>query len=661
MSSSPQSFDRGVTEGNASMFQALPGRPLDDTISISRAFSHGDIDNARAAVGSQAGLAFGPTANDDSHSGERSAEDDDDVAAETLFERHAAFRELDRVLDWNEGDTERRALVLMAQLQENPPPSELVDLDDHDHDFRQAHLLAQDHTPTSEEYLRRRERVATMMDLDLAESDDEDERDHVEEAIFGFDGDQDSQEDYDASTDDYLLGGPRIGDILPGLFGERPLDLDPAATVTHGTDDIATLPVKSLEASQARDPSSSSAFTSFLAPGSTFVGQQVTKKGTTSRQQLDRGFNSAEALDDRAVGPLTVLRRIPAGGPTLQATTAHPAFSPSPRLSASRTNPPQEPSSVNGTVPANSRARTASSRYAPYSSHTAVATPTTTSIASILGAPLPTNVTPAEWIRLSLARERNVREAAARLNPASWREVADELLGRMRTDDDTTTSEQRTADPVREERWGVQVVIHSYDAEDAKLTGLMNAYGISPRCCSTCNQPTRVTTYFSGSIVQPLKSGLFVSPSPTGSGGRSADGIKVSQSTEAESWIRLGPFKKLKKSDLLRHGQDRRWVEDMTQGWVLMRWKERDFINVKATESTLSINGFYYVALNRATGIIEGERFMHSSFVNFLELKTRLQIRTGLYSDPASTPYQRLELSPLAADGTFSTGQYSMC
>lgn len=137
----------------------------------------------------------------------------------------------------------------------------------------------------------------------------------------------------------------------------------------------------------------------------------------------------------------------------------------------------------------------------------------------------------------------------------------------------------------------VQVVIHSYDPSAACLTGFMNAYGIQSTHRNPATHPARVTTFFSATILHPLKSGLFLSPSLTGSGGNSAEGLKVSQSTEAESWIQLGPFKGVSKNELLRLAKDRQWVEDMTSGWLLMRWKEREFINVKGEHTFNSDHG----------------------------------------------------------------------
>jgi len=93
-----------------------------------------------------------------------------------------------------------------------------------------------------------------------------------------------------------------------------------------------------------------------------------------------------------------------------------------------------------------------------------------------------------------------------------------------------------------------------------------------------------VTTFFSGSILHPILDGLFCSPSPTGSGGE----FCVTRSSEAESWVQLGPFKGLTKRELLEGAKSRTWVEERTRGWVLFRWKERDFVNVTGASSSLS-------------------------------------------------------------------------
>lgn len=57
------------------------------------------------------------------------------------------------------------------------------------------------------------------------------------------------------------------------------------------------------------------------------------------------------------------------------------------------------------------------------------------------------------------------------------------------------------------------------------------------------------------------------------------------------------------------------------------RWKERCFLPPSDTNSWgLTISGFYYIAMHRESGRIE-----------------------GLYYDPGSQPYQRLDLTPAGA------------
>lgn len=207
----------------------------------------------------------------------------------------------------------------------------------------------------------------------------------------------------------------------------------------------------------------------------------------------------------------------------------------------------------------------------------------------------------------------------------------------------------------------MQVTIHSYSPEQRLITGLMRAYGVAipPPACShdpsTGSVPVvgDVTTFFHGTILHPILDGIFCSPSPTGADGK----FRVTRATEAASWIRLGPFRGMTKAELLDKAKNRSWVEEKTRGWILFRWKEKDFVNVTgsfvvlfphvasahdarlaAKESTLSISGFYHCALNRQTGEIE-----------------------GLYHDPLATPHQHLVLSPADNDrGAFSLGTFAL-
>ncbi|SCZ90560.1 BZ3500_MvSof-1268-A1-R1_Chr1-3g02066 [Microbotryum saponariae] len=178
-----------------------------------------------------------------------------------------------------------------------------------------------------------------------------------------------------------------------------------------------------------------------------------------------------------------------------------------------------------------------------------------------------------------------------------------------------------------EQRWltvssrlPIQVIIESIDSTMNKITGYMHALNV-PFSAS------RVTTCFTGEILNLAKDGLW-------SPGHWESKIR----TDAESWSKLGPFKGMKTNELIRKADgDRQWLNQVTKGHVLMRWKERDFVNVTPSESHLSIAGFYFIVLDRGTGMLE-----------------------GLYHDPTSSPFQRLELSPWTQGLGFSTGTFDI-
>jgi hypothetical protein len=123
----------------------------------------------------------------------------------------------------------------------------------------------------------------------------------------------------------------------------------------------------------------------------------------------------------------------------------------------------------------------------------------------------------------------------------------------------------------------VQVIIHSYNEKAQTITGLMHALGVPA-------SSAQVTTYFSGEIVNIAVDGIF-----TGKWG-------AKRSADAEYWTKLGPFKGIKKDELMRRSSDLRWLKELCRGWVLMRWKERDFVNV-TRESHLLLFFFPFLTL----------------------------------------------------------------
>ncbi|KAM0793571.1 hypothetical protein ACM66B_001007 [Microbotryomycetes sp. NB124-2] len=172
----------------------------------------------------------------------------------------------------------------------------------------------------------------------------------------------------------------------------------------------------------------------------------------------------------------------------------------------------------------------------------------------------------------------------------------------------------------KRQQWGVKVVIHSVSPNNDQVTGLMHAIGVPA-------SPHDITTHFTGELIDPVVDGL-----------RSRQwSSTVRMSTELEYWARIGPFRGMDTNELAVQAHDFHWLRDKTRGWILMRWKEKEFVNVSPSACSLSIDGFYLVALDRSTGQLE-----------------------GLYCDPSTPPYQRLSLKPNGFAAPFALGTYTM-
>ncbi|SCV68557.1 BQ2448_678 [Microbotryum intermedium] len=193
------------------------------------------------------------------------------------------------------------------------------------------------------------------------------------------------------------------------------------------------------------------------------------------------------------------------------------------------------------------------------------------------------------------------------------------------------------------ERWEVKVIIKSIDSSLNIITGYMHALNV-PFSAS------RVTTYFTGEILDLARDGLW-------SPGHWDSKVRI----DAESWSKLGPFKGISTNDLIRKADgDRQWLTQVTTGHVLMRWKERDFVNVTPAESHLSIAGFYFIVLDRGSGMLEGQPAHGKPVPSEPRLIFRQPLFKGLYHDPTSSPFQRLELSPWTQGPGFSTGTFDI-
>ncbi|KAL9619014.1 MAG: hypothetical protein Q9160_006335 [Pyrenula sp. 1 TL-2023] len=180
------------------------------------------------------------------------------------------------------------------------------------------------------------------------------------------------------------------------------------------------------------------------------------------------------------------------------------------------------------------------------------------------------------------------------------------------------------------DHWPVRITLHTVDLNTSTLTGTMEAYNIPDK--TSPHRENSMKSYFDGEIIDFRNFGLETE-------NFRSDGIE----TDTLYWRELGPFKYLKDDEIASKVLDKFWMRrcsvqwdfESTKGdggqeenerdanWVLMRWKERSFLSPSPARWGLTISGFYYIAMHRLTGRIE-----------------------GLYYDPGSQPYQQLTMAP---------------
>ncbi|KAE8349434.1 vacuolar import and degradation protein-domain-containing protein [Aspergillus coremiiformis] len=162
----------------------------------------------------------------------------------------------------------------------------------------------------------------------------------------------------------------------------------------------------------------------------------------------------------------------------------------------------------------------------------------------------------------------------------------------------------------REENWPVKVTIHNINLEEMTLSGTMEAYNIPDK--SSPSHDAHIVTFLEGEIIDFNTHTL------------ETKNFKADAEIDCTYWRELQPFKNLSDEAMTRNLVSRKWItEELSKGWILMRWKERCFITPTDSRQGLTISGFYYISLHRESGHIE-----------------------GLYYDPGSSPYQQLTLKP---------------
>lgn len=102
----------------------------------------------------------------------------------------------------------------------------------------------------------------------------------------------------------------------------------------------------------------------------------------------------------------------------------------------------------------------------------------------------------------------------------------------------------------------------------------------------------KVTTYFIGTLLDPsVPFALFSQypPSPFSSTAPSKRDA-ITRARDEENWNRLGPFVGMGKEEMYEGLRDVTWCQKQCEGWMLMRWKEIDFVNVERESDARSLS-----------------------------------------------------------------------
>lgn len=112
----------------------------------------------------------------------------------------------------------------------------------------------------------------------------------------------------------------------------------------------------------------------------------------------------------------------------------------------------------------------------------------------------------------------------------------------------------------KDEYWPVKVTIHSVDYSTMTLSGTMEAYNIPDKTSPT--RDAHIITFLEGEIIDFNTHTL------------ETKSFKADADIDSTYWRELQPFKNLTDDEMIKNLVSRRWVtEELTKGWILMRWK----------------------------------------------------------------------------------------
>lgn len=178
------------------------------------------------------------------------------------------------------------------------------------------------------------------------------------------------------------------------------------------------------------------------------------------------------------------------------------------------------------------------------------------------------------------------------------------------------TTQQQCINSIKDpDEWRVNVTIQGIDVENGHLSGSMEALDVP-------KTEAPVITYWTGEIIDNVnnffRTRRWIAP----------------HKKDMEHWESFIAFTGLLEHDVGKE-KDLNALNLAHHRYIFMRWKELFFVS-PGEECGLTIQGFYYLCMDRYTGAI-----------------------LGFYYDPECRPFQQLQLNAVSTSNGFTHPHYS--